>query len=93
METAMLARLWFAADGKGLLVEMTSMSGDHLLYRVELKLSAAEIDKVRRRLANVASLGCDLLADGKEIDVPWPSSVPRIRAFVRLLQPAAAKVQ
>ncbi len=55
--------VWFAADGKGLLFDMTAASGEHFLYRAKLNLSTGELEKVRRRLANMAALGRDLLAD------------------------------
>ena len=63
LEDATFRRLWFSADGKGLLLDMKDASGKPYLYRAELNLSPAEIDAVGRRLANMASLGRNLLAD------------------------------
>ena len=71
---ARIHHLGFSADGRGLILDMDAASGGHYLYRAELNVPPADLDKVRRRLANMASLGRDLLAD----DVPEPGkgSVP-----------------
>ena len=62
-ENATLRRLWFSADGKGVLLAMTDGWGKNCLYRAELDLSPIDLDKVRYRLANMTSLGRDLLVD------------------------------
>ena len=74
VQGATIRRLWFSADGKGLLLDMKTASGDRCLYRAELKLSPADLEKVRRRLANMASLGDELLAD--HVPEPGHGTVP-----------------
>lgn len=65
LKDATFHHLWFSADGKGLLLDMDAPSGDRYLYRAELNLSPDELDKVGKRLANMASLGRNLLVDGE----------------------------
>ena len=74
LENAHFQHVWFTADGKGLLFDMRAASGEHVLYRAPLNLSDAEVSTARRRLANMAALGRELLGDhGTE---PGKGSVP-----------------
>jgi S1-C subfamily serine protease len=79
LRRAACRRLWFAADGKGLLLDVRAASGKCYLHRVELELSPADKDRLARRLPNMAALGRDLLVDGG----PGNGTVPlaRIDAF------------
>jgi S1-C subfamily serine protease len=55
--------LWFTADGKGLLLDVHTAENKRFLYRIDLQLSPEDAEKVHRRLANMTSLGRDLLSE------------------------------
>lgn len=75
LEDATLHRLWFTADGRGLLVEARTMrSRGVCLYRAELDLSKAELNLIPQRLAKMTSLGRNLLVD--RLPEPGQGSVP-----------------
>ena len=74
LQNANFHHLWFSADGKGLLFDVTTASGEHFLDRAELELSTADVEKVHRRLANMAKMGRELLADNTS--PPGKGSVP-----------------
>ena len=52
LEDARFHRVWFSADGKSLLLEVTLPDVGRCLYRAELDLPPADQDRVGRRLTN-----------------------------------------
>ncbi len=74
LQSARFQHVWFSADGKGLLFDMIAAGGEHLLYRAALNLSPADVNKVGNRLANMASLGHELLAE--QLPAAGKGSVP-----------------
>lgn len=63
LEDAKFHRVWFSADGCGLLLDLEPFREGRSLYRATLDLSTEEQKTVAHRLAHLASLGRDLLAE------------------------------